>query len=440
MMIRKRRLCRCLLILMTTVTVFCVYHFISVKIPRRDGKSVVPVELQQVREKIHIPEADPIKAAQNTTGKDTAADTPKGSIVLEVLDAEGNPISEPALRKEVQKITKNVPTTFLPNFKNPCWFDSTNQLNCLPYFYLIGMSKCGTTDLWKKLTSHPDIVDLPKEPHWWGPRRTGWTGLAAHGEEVQQVREKTGDTDDSSIRWYLNWFKMFAVKKVHQATVINETSGETYHPAVFGDGSISTAYSIGNAWIEENPNATDPPYTNAELLHAIQPKAKIIIILRNPTERARSWYYYTHPFNTPDDWHMNAMTSIECYNSCMTQHNERYCAYAFGCPYTPFQGINVGLYHIFLYDWINVYTREGVLVLRLEDWHKDPVSVYRTILQFLDLRPLTALEEAKILGNRWVQVSTKETQSETKKALDDFYRPHNKKLAELLQNDIYRYP
>lgn len=58
-------------------------------------------------------------------------------------------------------------------------------------------------------------------------------------------------------------------------------------------------------------------------------------------------------------------------------------------PYTPFQGINVGLYHIFLYDWINAYTREGVLVLRLEDWHADQVSVYRTILEFLELSKLS---------------------------------------------------
>eukprot|EP00057_Strongylocentrotus_purpuratus_P012392 XP_011666866.1 PREDICTED: carbohydrate sulfotransferase 15 isoform X2 [Strongylocentrotus purpuratus] len=390
-MIRRRRSCLCyFMAIFVSVAVFYVYYFILLKVPAEDNQQVI-LPMKRL-EDMHFTKVRPTKAAGNLTQKGTTVEALEvnadGS--EEVLDAEGNPIPDPELRKEFKRITAKVPNTFLPEFKNPCWLDAKDELNCLPYFYLIGMSKCGTTDLWKKLTSHPDIVDVPKEPHWWGPRRTGWTGIAAHGQE--------------------------------------------------GDGSISTAYSIGNAWLKTNAGATDPPYTNAELLHAIQPKAKIIIIVRNPTERARSWYFYTHPLTTPDDWHVSAMTSIECYNSCMKQHNERYCAYSFGCPYTPFQGINVGLYHIFLYDWINAYTREGVLVLRLEDWHADQVSVYRTILEFLELRPLTPEEEAKALSTRWVQASNKVAQSKTKKALDDFYRPHNQKLAELLQSDIYLYP
>eukprot|EP00057_Strongylocentrotus_purpuratus_P032276 XP_787115.3 PREDICTED: carbohydrate sulfotransferase 15 isoform X1 [Strongylocentrotus purpuratus] len=439
-MIRRRRSCLCyFMAIFVSVAVFYVYYFILLKVPAEDNQQVI-LPMKRL-EDMHFTKVRPTKAAGNLTQKGTTVEALEvnadGS--EEVLDAEGNPIPDPELRKEFKRITAKVPNTFLPEFKNPCWLDAKDELNCLPYFYLIGMSKCGTTDLWKKLTSHPDIVDVPKEPHWWGPRRTGWTGIAAHGQEVMQVRKKTGGKDDRSIDWYLNWFKTFAVDKL-KPHFASATSRESYHPRIFGDGSISTAYSIGNAWLKTNAGATDPPYTNAELLHAIQPKAKIIIIVRNPTERARSWYFYTHPLTTPDDWHVSAMTSIECYNSCMKQHNERYCAYSFGCPYTPFQGINVGLYHIFLYDWINAYTREGVLVLRLEDWHADQVSVYRTILEFLELRPLTPEEEAKALSTRWVQASNKVAQSKTKKALDDFYRPHNQKLAELLQSDIYLYP
>ena len=33
------------------------------------------------------------------------------------------------------------------------------------------MAKCGTTDLWDKIVAHPDVIDVPKEPHWWGMRR-----------------------------------------------------------------------------------------------------------------------------------------------------------------------------------------------------------------------------------------------------------------------------
>lgn len=54
--------------------------------------------------------------------------------------------------------------------------------------------------------------------------------------------------------------------------------------------------------------------------------------------------------------------------------------------------------------------------------------------------PLSSEEEAKALDKQQVQVNNKVAQSKTKKALDDFYRPNNQKLAELLKSDIYLYP
>lgn len=60
-------------------------------------------------------------------------------------------------------------------FKNPChcmfWEegdeDQCYYTGCLPYFYLIGAPKSGTTDLWFNINAHPDILKLEKEPHWW---------------------------------------------------------------------------------------------------------------------------------------------------------------------------------------------------------------------------------------------------------------------------------
>ena len=42
------------------------------------------------------------------------------------------------------------PRAYLPNSKNPCWYEqprSKKGLNCLPYVYLAGVAKCGTSDL-----------------------------------------------------------------------------------------------------------------------------------------------------------------------------------------------------------------------------------------------------------------------------------------------------
>lgn len=110
-----------------------------------------------------------------------------------------------------------VPRHFLPEVKNPCWYEeyhgdrsadpyALNQyghyfkqtravfqrlrhtftkhlrardgklyrFRCLPYFYIIGQPKCGTTDLFNRLKLHPDFRPVAqKEPHWWSRKRFG---------------------------------------------------------------------------------------------------------------------------------------------------------------------------------------------------------------------------------------------------------------------------
>lgn len=60
------------------------------------------------------------------------------------------------------------PFRFLDNFRNPCWLTSaTGQLACLPFFFLAGFPKCGTTELYVKLHKHQHVAKLlTKEPHW----------------------------------------------------------------------------------------------------------------------------------------------------------------------------------------------------------------------------------------------------------------------------------
>lgn len=110
-----------------------------------------------------------------------------------------------------------IPRQFLPSTKSPCWYEEfpsglstdpykrnlftlrsksfksvcdrlwTNfhqhlfhrdnkllRLRCLPYFYIIGQPKCGTTDLFHRLLLHPEVkFNTMKEPHWWTRKRFG---------------------------------------------------------------------------------------------------------------------------------------------------------------------------------------------------------------------------------------------------------------------------
>ena len=55
------------------------------------------------------------------------------------------------VRSSLSTIFSEIPDAgYLPGYKNPCWFKpgtGVPELTCLPYVYMLGMPKCGTSDL-----------------------------------------------------------------------------------------------------------------------------------------------------------------------------------------------------------------------------------------------------------------------------------------------------
>jgi hypothetical protein len=51
-----------------------------------------------------------------------------------------------------------LPERYNAEHKNSCWGGLGPDLSCLPYFNIIGVSKCGTTDLYHRLTLHKQIL------------------------------------------------------------------------------------------------------------------------------------------------------------------------------------------------------------------------------------------------------------------------------------------
>lgn len=80
-------------------------------------------------------------------------------------------------------LTIKIPNSYLQNvrsfwtegYKNPCFRNqrkhfkdhSPELLQCVPYFFVIGFPKCGTTDLFDRLSHHPEFIKPAfKEIHW----------------------------------------------------------------------------------------------------------------------------------------------------------------------------------------------------------------------------------------------------------------------------------
>mmetsp|Transcript_8263 Transcript_8263/g.30477 ORF Transcript_8263/g.30477 Transcript_8263/m.30477 type:complete len:423 (+) Transcript_8263:215-1483(+) len=168
---------------------------------------------------------------------------------------------------------------YLPSLKNPCWWPHRSSplanesigLVCLPYFYILGPQKCGTTDLYDRIVAHPEVLRATsKEPQWWTQ------------DLVKQY--------EAPLRSYTNTY--IALRNLAMYSILEDpgaTSAEGYpfQNKIMGDGSATMLYlTLKNGWLHGSR------YTVPAVLYAAQPRAHLLTVLRNPVDRLYSGYNY----------------------------------------------------------------------------------------------------------------------------------------------------
>ncbi|XP_071098219.1 carbohydrate sulfotransferase 15-like [Haliotis cracherodii] len=296
---------------------------------------------------------------------------------------------------------------FLPNYKNPCWRKSSStNLVCLPYFHLIGFPKCGTTFTFSTMIGHPEVAKGKwKEPHW----------ISRHRFE-----------DSSHLQSYLDIFSP-AARRIESNVSTDSHAGKKFHPIITGDGSASTAWHNPN-WrnLPGNYNCTEPRVLTPHYIHHLNPSTKIIIVVRNPTDRIISGYnYFTPGHITAESFHQKMVDELRTFEDCCSKYSLRTCAYNDNIR------LPIGLYHVFISDWMKVFPEDQILLVRLEDMHEDPYTMFSKIFQFLGLRHLSRSDLQEILKKSKMNDKEKKFQAknETRRLLGDFYRPHNIQLS-----------
>ena len=109
--------------------------------------------------------------------------------------------------------------------------------------------------------------------------------------------------------------------------------------------------------------------------------------------------------------------------------------------------MRIGMYHIFLEDWLDAFPRANILFINFEDYVKNSKTFIETyVLPHLDLdayaveqEVLKAIDEkvSHVKNRNKIKPSIDSMWPETKALLKEFYRPHNEKLAELLNDPKY---
>lgn len=145
-----------------------------------------------------------------------------------------------------------------------------DELRCVPFYQITGVSKCGTTDLYHRLSKHPEMFEsLNKGPHWWD-------------ECPWPTRGACTAPPNGDFEGYINLFSRAAQSFANgnPMGITGEASSNTYTAAM-------GVYLRGPQWDRKDANATMP-----DLLWEASPWLRNIIIFRDPIDRYYSAFYY----------------------------------------------------------------------------------------------------------------------------------------------------
>ncbi|XP_043241231.1 uncharacterized protein LOC122391414 isoform X3 [Amphibalanus amphitrite] len=161
------------------------------------------------------------------------------------------------------------------------------RVRCLPFVYVIGQPKCGTTDLRHRLSLHPRVASgtVWSDAHWWSRQR---------------FPAPSGDVSDRpsgpvSFREYLDSFELVSHRLV--GADCGRTGDGRHRPWTPDSRIITVDGSTSTMWDERSLREARrrpalaaeqyPPLaeTTAAGLAALQPTARIVAILREPTDR-----------------------------------------------------------------------------------------------------------------------------------------------------------
>ncbi|KAK2139495.1 hypothetical protein LSH36_1749g00003 [Paralvinella palmiformis] len=250
------------------------------------------------------------------------------------------------------------------SYKNPCWFEanrSAEGLRCLPYVYVLGVAKSGTSSLYNNLLSDDHITKgQRKEIFWWG-----------------NVRRRI------TFRKYISYFDRSAQEIYHAKGIQKFTLDAT--PSYFtrqGDLSL----------LPGNRQSSGPRYTLADTLYRLYPKTRLIVILRHPVDRLYS--HYRHWFRqkasfSPEEFHRKIRESVEMMKRCLAKNSLKSCAFnhtllmiTINKDLVP---VSDSMYFPFAKSWLDVFPRSQTLFIKAEDYYANMTSVMNRIFTFLGL-------------------------------------------------------
>ncbi len=251
----------------------------------------------------------------------------------------------------------------------------------LPDYLIIGAAKSGTSSLYRTLAQHPNIAPaLKKEIYFF-----------CHYQNFDRG---------------LNWYKAHFYAPLYR-----------WWKKMRGINKLVTG--------ESTPIYLLTPFV-PERVKAVVPGVKIIVMMRNPVDRAYSHFYHVYRPRRETLEFKEALEKeeerirdeypITSNGEGYEFHNYPTFAYKYG-----------GVYADQLQPWLSAFPKEQFLFIQSERYYKDHQQVYNEVLDFLGLPHYTPSKAKKKIYPSYTKMDP-----DIRASLVQFFKPHNQRLYELL--------
>src|SRR5579871_6835655 len=269
----------------------------------------------------------------------------------------------------------------------------------LPNFFLAGAPKSGTTSLYHYLDQHPEIyMSRVKEPHYFSPE--------IRLEKLSPRLRPRAEADARKLRDYLDGpmlEKRFGGPISEWSDYLKLFRGADGSKAI-GEASVCYLWSESAA---------------ANIRRRI-PKARIILILRNPVDMVFSMYLHNRRSEG------SSLSFGEAIQKGLEQRGGGFDIFH------PF--LDLGLYHDQVKRVLDVFPKEQVRIYWYEEYKSKPLRMLADIFRFLEVDTRFRPD----MSRRYLEAGAPAVAMESadRAFLSNFYRADVEKLGALLKRDL----
>jgi len=270
-----------------------------------------------------------------------------------------------------------------------------------PTFFIIGERKCGTSSLYRYLVAHPNVLPCAlKEPNFFGKGANyAYKNIAEYWALFPEKKAQ------SSIKF--DWPELNEEGVLyHEEVTVNRSKDQKY---ITGEASVNTFYEV-----------------KPQLVKQYLPNIKLILLFRNPVERAFSHHRMYQRFQEEgrdlgfkvNDFATDVLAEIELIKKGKRGHY-----------------LSPSIYLNQLKTWVETFGKAPIRVYFAEELADKQlgINVMADIQDYLDL-PFFDYQE--ILEKRFNVAPNAKMPVKIQRLLINFFQSRNKDLADFLGRSL----